>query len=110
MAINEVNSAGFDSDVIQASGTQPVLVDFWAPWCGPCRMIAPIFTELDSEYKGKIVFSKLNIDDSADIASQYNVMSIPTLILFKDGKPVDTVVGVTSKAALKKKIDEHLGD
>jgi thioredoxin 1 len=110
MAITETNSAGFKNDVLAASSNQPVVVDFWAPWCGPCRMITPIITELDNEYQGKIVFKKLNIDESGDVASQFNVMSIPTLILFRNGKVADTVVGVTSKAALKKKFDEHLSE
>ncbi|HDS30754.1 MAG TPA: thioredoxin [Firmicutes bacterium] len=110
MAINETNSPGFKNDVLEASNKQPVVVDFWAPWCGPCRMISPIIAELDNEYQGEILFYKLNIDDNPDIASQFNVMSIPTLILFRNGKIADTVVGVTSKAALKKKFDDHLLD
>ncbi len=110
MPIHDISSSEFDSQVVKASRKHPVVVDFWAPWCGPCRMIAPICTELDNEYQGKIVFCKLNIDENADIASRYNVMSIPTLILFKDGEVTDSVVGVTSKAALKKKFDEHLSE
>lgn len=110
MAAKDINSADFDNEVVESSKTQPVVVDFWAPWCGPCHMIAPILEELDNEYQGKIAFRRLNTDESPDVASRYNVMSIPTLILFKDGAVADTVIGVTSKAALKKKFDEHLGD
>ncbi len=110
MAIKEVASAEFETEVITESNTHPVVVDFWAPWCGPCRMISPIIEELDNEYDGKMVFTKVNTDENQDIASRYNVMSIPTLILFKGGEVKDTVIGVKSKAALKKMFDEHIGD
>ena len=100
----------FNAEVLESSKNQPVVVDFWAPWCGPCQMITPIIEELDSDYDGKIIFRKLNTDENPDIASRFNVMSIPTLILFKNGNVSDQVVGVTSKAALKKKFDEHIGD
>ena len=108
MALKDIASAEFEQTIIEGSRTNPVVVDFWAPWCGPCHMISPMVEELDNEYKGKIIFFKLNTDESPDIASRFNVMSIPTLILFKDGEVADSVVGVTSKAALKKKFDEHL--
>jgi thioredoxin 1 len=110
MAIKDVASAEFDQVVVQESNNQPVVVDFWAPWCGPCRMIAPLIEELDGEYQGKIVFTKVNTDENQDIASRFNVMSIPTLIIFKGGDVAETVIGVKSKAALKKMFDEHLGD
>jgi len=110
MAIKEISSADFESLVLQGSQDQPIVVDFWAPWCGPCHMITPIVEELQKDYGGKIVFFKVNTDENADIASRYNVMSIPTLLMFKAGDIADTVVGVTSKAALKKKFDEHIGD
>jgi thioredoxin 1 len=110
MAIKEVASAEFDTEVVAESNTRPVVVDFWAPWCGPCRMISPIIEELDNEYEGKMAFTKVNTDENQDIASRYNVMSIPTLILFKGGEVKDTVIGVKSKAALKKMFDEHIGD
>ena len=110
MAVNELASSDFESQAVEGSKSQPVVVDFWAPWCGPCHMISPIVEELDKEYQGKIVFYKVNTDENPDVASQHNVMSIPTLILFKNGAVADTVIGVTSKAALKKKFDEHLAD
>jgi thioredoxin 1 len=108
MAIKEVTSADFEKEVLEGSKANPVVVDFWAPWCGPCHMISPIMEELDGEYNGNIAFFKLNTDESPDIASRYNVMSIPTILLFKEGNVAETVVGVNSKATLKAKFDEHL--
>jgi thioredoxin 1 len=102
----EIKEAKFDEAVIKS--TMPVLVDFWAPWCGPCRMVAPVVDELSDEYDGKVSFVKLNVDDNPQVASQYGVMSIPTLILFKDGKPATTVVGFRPKAELKKNLDAAL--
>jgi thioredoxin 1 len=110
MAINDVTSATFEQEVIAESSTRPVVVDFWAPWCGPCRMISPVIEELDGEYDGKIRFLKLNTDENQDIASRFNVMSIPTLIVFKGGNIGEMIIGVKSKAALKKSFDEHLAD
>ena len=102
----EVNEATFSQSVLKA--VKPVLVDFWAPWCGPCRMVAPVIDELSDEYSGKVEFVKVNVDDNQKIAQQYGVMSIPTLILFKDGAPVTNVVGFRPKPELKKTLDEVL--
>ena len=85
----------------------PVLVDFYADWCGPCKMIAPIVAELADEYAGKIKIGKLNVDQEADTAEKYRVMSIPTLMIFKGGKPVDTVVGAVPKKVLQEKLDSY---
>jgi thioredoxin 1 len=102
----EIKETKFDEAVIKSK--MPVLVDFWAPWCGPCRMVAPVVDELATEYDGKVSFVKLNVDDNPQIAGQYGVMSIPTLILFKDGKPASTIVGFRPKSELKKSLDAAL--
>lgn len=98
MAAINVNSKNFE-EVVLNSG-KPVLIDFWAAWCGPCRMQSPVIEELDSELEGLAVIAKVNVDDNPELASQFSVMSIPTLVIFKDGKFVDRKTGVTPKAAL----------
>ena len=103
MAIVTVTDESFKGEV-EGGGT--VLVDFWAPWCGPCKMIAPILEELDKEVTG-IKIAKVNVDDNPEAASRFGVMSIPTLIVFKDGQPVDKVVGFQSKDALKNVLTRH---
>jgi len=102
----EIEEAKFDEAVLKS--TMPVLVDFWAPWCGPCRMVAPVVEELSDDYDGKVNFVKINVDNNPKIASQYGIMSIPTLMVFKDGQPVDTIIGFRPKDELKKSLDTAL--
>ena len=102
----EVNDSNFDQMVLQSK--TPVLVDFWAVWCGPCRMVAPVVEELADEYEGKVTMVKLNVDENPKTASQYGIMSIPTLFIFKDGAPVSNIIGFRPKAELKKSIDAVL--
>ncbi len=101
-----VNESDFDQAVLQSQ--QPVLVDFWAPWCGPCRMVAPIVEELAGEYDGRVGFAKLNTDDNPGIAVRYGIRSIPTLMVFRDGKPLTTIIGFRPKGELKKQLDAAL--
>ena len=104
MAIVHVSDQTFGAEV-EGKGT--VLVDFWAPWCGPCKMIAPVLEELDQEFGDSLKIAKVNVDDNPESASRFGVMSIPTLIVFKDGQPVDKVVGFQSKDALKNVVARH---
>ncbi len=99
----EVTDASFETEVLKSD--LPVLVDFWAPWCGPCRMVAPIVEELADEYNGKVKFVKLNTDDNVQTASKYGIRSIPTLLVFKGGEPVGQIVGFRPKSDLKKRLD-----
>lgn len=101
-----VTDSTFQQDVLQSS--EPVLVDFWASWCQPCRMVAPVVEEIASENSGKIKVLKLDVDENQNTAMQYNVSSIPTLILFKDGQPVERVVGFNPKDRLMSKLSPHL--
>ena len=102
----EIEEAKFDDVVLKVK--IPVLVDFWAPWCGPCRMVAPVVDELAGEYDGKVGFYKVNVDDNRKIVNKYGVMSIPTLIIFKNGAPVGNIVGFRPKPELKKSLDAAL--
>ena len=104
-ALAHFDEASFKTAI---SGATPVLVDFWAPWCGPCKAIAPILDELSKELGGKLVIGKVNVDDHGDLAGQYGVRAIPTMLLFKGGQLVDTIVGMQSKDSLKAKLQAKL--
>lgn len=104
-ALAHFDEASFKTAI---SGPTPVLVDFWAPWCGPCKAIAPILEELSKELSGKLVIGKVNVDDHGDLAGTYGVRAIPTMLLFKDGQLVDTIVGMQSRDALKAKLQAKL--
>jgi len=99
----EVNRNNFQQEVLESS--IPVLVDLWAPWCMPCRMISPIVEELGSENQGKLKVCKLNTDENQNIAARYGIQGIPTLLFFKDGQEVDRIVGVTPKPIIQQKLD-----
>ena len=101
-----VNDGNFEQTVLQAE--IPVLVDFWAPWCRPCLMVAPVLEELAEEYSGRVTIAKLNVDQDPKIASQYQVMSIPTMIIFKGGKPLSNIIGFKPKEQLKQDLDSAL--
>jgi len=104
--VQEVDDRQFESEVLKAD--KPVLVDFWAPWCGPCRMVAPVVKELAGEYEGKVEFRKLNTDENPMVSAKYNIRSIPTLLLFKDGQQVEQIVGYRPKAQIKDRIEAAL--
>jgi thioredoxin 1 len=98
--------AGFDNEVLKS--TVPVLVDFWAEWCAPCRMLAPTVEAIANQYQGKIKVGKVNVDENQNVSFRYNVRGIPTLILFKNGEPKDQIVGNTGRDNIAKMIDRHL--
>jgi thioredoxin 1 len=102
----DVTDATFENDVLKSGKT--VLVDFWATWCGPCKMVAPVLDEIAGEHKDNLTVAKLDIDANGKTAQEYQVMSIPTMILFKDGKPVKTIVGAKPKAALLNDLSDYL--
>ena len=101
----ELNDRNFNDEVLNSD--LPVLVDFWAPWCGPCKMIAPIIEELAKELNGKIKFGKINVDENPQAPSRYGIMAIPTLIFFKHGRIADQISGVLNKQQLKKRIEHN---
>lgn len=104
--VTEVKEADFKEVVLESE--LPVLVDFWAPWCGPCRMVAPVVEEIAQQYEGKVKVVKLNTDENPQIASQYGIRSIPTLMVFKDGEKKDMVVGAVPKTTLSNTLEKHL--
>ncbi|HWL14974.1 MAG TPA: thioredoxin [Opitutus sp.] len=105
--IAQLTTESFKTTVNSAS--TPVLVDFWAPWCGPCKAIAPILEELATELNGKLQIAKVNIDDHGEIATEYGIRAIPTMLLFKNGQVAEQLVGMMPKAALKAKLAAHVG-
>ena len=102
--VHEFTEENFEQEVLHSK--IPVLVDFWAEWCSPCRQIAPIVDQLAQEFSGRVKIGKVNIDRVAELAGRYGIMSIPTLMIFKDGKPLETMVGLRSKGALVEKLEE----
>ena len=106
-AVVEFTETNFDQEVTKSP--TPVLVDLWAAWCGPCRVIAPVVEELAATYQGKMKMGKLNVDDHPSVAAQFRIMNIPTLLLFKGGKEVDRIVGVVPKEELTRRIEQAIG-
>ncbi len=104
--ILELNDSTFESEVLKSES--PVLVDFWAPWCGPCRILAPVVEEIANSYTGRIKVGKLNVDDNQETTMQYSIRSIPTLILFKNGKPLDQIIGAVPKSEIEKMVKKAL--
>ena len=102
----DVTDGNFEEEVIKSP--LPVLVDLWAPWCGPCRMVSPVVEKLSGKYEGRVKFCKVNVDENPRTATSYGVMSIPTLMFFKDGKAVDTVIGAVPEQVLQPKIESLL--
>ncbi len=108
MASDKVQTITDDNFDTTITGGKPVLIDFWAEWCGPCKRLAPTVDELAADYDGKVVVGKLNVDDNPNTTFKFSVRGIPTLLLFKDGQVVEQVVGIADKASLKKVIDKHV--
>ena len=105
-SVKAVTDASFEQDVLKATG--PVLVDFWAPWCGPCRMIAPVMEKLATDYAGKVTITKLNVDENPETQRKYGIRSIPMVALFSGGEPVDGILGALPPKAFSDMLDKHL--
>jgi thioredoxin 1 len=105
-SVIHVSEGTFDAEVLKSD--KPALVDFWAPWCGPCRAIAPVLDEIASEYKDKVKVAKVNVDENRSLAGNHGVMSIPTMILFKNGKVMDKLIGLVPKERVKELLDKAL--
>ena len=106
MADLVITDSDFKTQVLESS--KPVVVDFWAPWCGPCKMVTPVIDDLAREYEGKVKIGKMNVDENSQTAGQYGVMSIPSIVFFKNGQPIKTIVGAQSKEDYKQAIEESL--
>lgn len=106
MAVIDISDSNFEQEVLK--NDTPVVVDFWAPWCMPCRIVSPLIDELAKEYEGKIKVGKINVDENSDTASSYGIMSIPTVVVFKAGQPQKTIIGAQPKEVYKKNIEEML--
>ena len=104
----ELTESNFEKEVIEKSKIIPVLVDFWAPWCGPCRMIGPVLEKLEGSYTGRFVLGKMNVDENGSIAEKYSIMSIPNVKLFRDGKVVDEFVGALPEPSVKPFLDKNV--
>ncbi len=103
-----LSEANFEKEALEKSKVIPVLVDFWAPWCGPCRMIGPVLEKLESAYTGRMLLGKVNVDENGAIAEKYSIMSIPNVKLFRDGKVVDEFVGALPEASIKAFLDKNV--
>jgi thioredoxin 1 len=106
--VSSVNDANFQAEVIDASNTQPVMVDFWADWCRPCHMLAPTVGEIAAEYTGKLKVVKLNVDESMNTAGRFNIRGIPTLLIFKGGQVAEQIVGAVPKEQIAKVVQQHI--
>ena len=106
--VSSVNDANFQAEVIDASKTQPVMVDFWADWCRPCHMLAPTVGEIAAEYNGKLKVVKLNVDESMNTAGRFNIRGIPTLLIFKGGQVAEQIVGAVPKEQIAKVVQQHI--